>query len=556
MATRPNQPLTTISDIGQLQKALEASGLPKEYYKTVSLNQLLLDLTNSRYIISPQFYRQLQDLMLAIEQQKGIPVSTLTQQPEALPAVQDVLAPIEQREFGTTGAEGGGGGGGGRGGGGGGGSGGGGSAMSAQEELDLYRQRAEIDAQIAEREAQQKQAYEAEQARIQREFEAQQAEIERQARLRLQRLGDLTNLVGQFAGFQARARETLAGLQGDPFAFAAARTGAANLGQTPMQGFRGQLSQYAGQPLPTVDPNAPLNAIEAQIQGLQGLGQGPQQPNIFGMAGGGMVQTMQPQTVLVGERGPEVVHGSDFQVLPLTGSGATGYDATSLLPALAPLYKGLGAIGQGGLYGVIGTGGMGQTPGFATSAGADIGKLGFNPRLLRNANTGATYYRNNAGQLQWIPDWQSFQNFGFNPGDILTVTPEQLGRLGRLPSQGTMMGDIGTGGIRSSTLTQKPMEEGPMGPNGLPAAFNPLSAPIIEPVTGAILPAPFRAAATLQHLKLTNPAFYALAISAYSNALSRVGDPNSRIGYNQGSIEAEIAQALPTGASHGLIGLR
>ena len=44
--------------------------------------------------------------------------------------------------------------------------------------------------------------------------------------------------------------------------------------------------------------------------------------------------------------------------------------------------------------------------------------------------------------------------------------------------------------------------------------------------------------------------------SAVNNAISRVGDPNSKLGYTQNAIEAEMQQALPTGQSHGLIGLR
>ena len=78
----------------------------------------------------------------------------------------------------------------------------------------------------------------------------------------------------------------------------------------------------------------------------------------------------------------------------------------------------------------------------------------------------------------------------------------------------------------------------------------------VESGAKAILPAPYRAAQTLNQLRLTNPGFYQLALSAYSNALSRLGDPNTRVGYTPETIEAEYKAALPTGMSHGLIGLR
>src|SRR5207249_866998 len=92
------------------------------------------------------------------------------------------------------------------------------------------------------------------------------------------------------------------------------------------------------------DPNAPLSTIEQQIQGLQGAA-APQAPNVFGAAQGG---SFHDQTVLVGENGrPEIVTGSDFKVVPLTATAAAGYSSNSLLPALEPLYHGLGGVLRG-----------------------------------------------------------------------------------------------------------------------------------------------------------------------------------------------------------------
>lgn len=504
------QRIQTISDFDQLKKVYPD-------YSNASFNQLLLDLTSSGFTIAPAFYKKLQDFILKTEADEQVAVANLAQQPQFFPAAANAY------DYGSPPVgpdSGGGGGGGGRSGGGGG---GGGAAMSPEEEFAAWKQQRDYEAQL-EAEAR---TYQAEQDRIQREWQAEQDRIERENRFRLQRLGDLTNLVGQFAGIQARARETLAGLQGDPFKFASAKMGLAPQGVTPGESFRGELNQFIGQPMPQIDPNAPLSGIEQQIQGLSGQ-MAPQAPKLFGMAEGGAVGPGNHR-VLVGEEGPEIVEGGSFRVLPLTGKGAAGYDTNSLLPALAPLYSGLGYSS------VPRAGGMaGGHPGFATDLGGNTGNLGFNPRLLRDVGGGGIYYRGDAG-LQHFKTPEQFQNAGFNWGDVLNVTSNQLS------SFGPMAGDFtGAPGVTP----------------GLPNAFGPLSSPIIEPVTGAILPAPYRAAATLNHLRLTNPQFYQLALSAYANSMSRTGDPNSALGYSPESVEAEYMQALPTGRDHGLIGLR
>src|SRR5437867_419433 len=306
-------------------------------YKSASMNQLLIDLTNSGYILDPRFYKDLQDYMLATEQATGRSVADLAQLGGIFPAAArgDVTPPNAAT------AGGGGGGGGGR------------AAAEAQ---------AAAEAAIAAREEAQRQ-FQAQQDAIQRQWQEQQNELNRQAQLRLQRLGDLTGLVGQFAGFQAKARETLAGLQGDPYAFAAAKMGLAPSGVTPYQSFRGDLSQFAAQPLPQVGAEAPMSDIEAAIQRLQGQA-APQAPQtILGSAAeGGSVSGMGLQRVLVGERGPEIVEGSHFRVLPLSASGAAGYDPETLKPPLYSLYAGMGFGGIPGVRQMPG-GGFGLWPG-------------------------------------------------------------------------------------------------------------------------------------------------------------------------------------------------
>src|SRR5947199_402919 len=296
----------------QIQTIASFKDLEKVYpqYKSASMNQLLIDLTNSGYVISPQFYRDLQDYLLATEQATNRPVADLAQLGGIFPAAaRGDVTPADAKALG----------------GGGGGGGGGAEAAAAAE------------AAIAAREEAQRQ-WQAQQDAIQRQWQEQQNELNRQAQLRLQRLGDLTGLVGQFAGFQAKARETLAGLQGDPFRMAGAQLGMAPAGVTPMQSFAGQTRDFANQPLPQVSAEAPMSDIEAAIQRLQGQ-VAPQAPQgVFGFAEGGSVSGGGMQRVLVGERGPEVVEGSHFRVLPLSASGAAGFDPTTMLPGLQSLY--------------------------------------------------------------------------------------------------------------------------------------------------------------------------------------------------------------------------
>ncbi len=462
-------------------------------YANMGLIEILNKISKAGYHIGADFYKVLQTELLTTEAQTGVPV-----------AVQALGGQLATEQY-----------------------------QNALQAASSAAGSGASDAAALER-LQQQLAAEAEENRLQREFEAQQQEANRQAQLRLQRLSALTDLVGQFAGLQQRSRETLAGLQGDPFAFAAAKQGLASQGTTPVQSFGQDLRSFIGQPLPTIDPNAPLSNIEAQIQGLQGF-TGPLPPNVFGglsgMAGGGQVSGS-PQRVLVGERGPEVVEGSDFKVMPLTGSAQGGYDTSTLLPALAPLYSGLGF--QSIPTPQRATAGFGLGP---SGGAAAAERLGYRPALIGNFRTGQAYYRNPiTGQLQYVPSDELFRQSGFRYEDVFQVEPNELGSFGAI----------------GPALTAKPQTPIP----GQLSPFGPLSQPIIEPTTGAILPAPYRAAATLNYLRLTNPAFYQLALSAYAHSIGRVGDPNALLGYNQQALEAEIGAALPQGREHGLIGLR
>src|SRR5213596_2811735 len=96
----------------QIQTIHNFKDLEKIYpnYKSASMNQLLIDLTNTGFMIDPAFYRDLQDYLVATESATGHSVSDLAQLGGIFPAAArgDVTPPNAD----TTGGGGGGGGGG------------------------------------------------------------------------------------------------------------------------------------------------------------------------------------------------------------------------------------------------------------------------------------------------------------------------------------------------------------------------------------------------------------------------------------------------------------
>src|SRR2546428_8563236 len=224
-----------------------------------------------------------------------------------------------------------------------------------------------------------------------------------------------------------------------------------------MESFAGQTRDFANQPLPQVSANAPMSDIEAAIQRLQGLS-APQAPQgVFGMPtaqaeNGGSFSGM--QRVLVGERGPEVVEGSHFRVLPLSASGAAGYgyDPETLKPALSALYAGMGFGGVPGVRLDTATGG-----GFSLWPGQHgVGRLGYQPSLIHDIGSGKTYLRNAQGGLEGFNSPEDFARFGYNYGDVFNVPSGELSQYG-----------TPTGGI----VTQRATQPSNLGPNGLPSAF-------------------------------------------------------------------------------------
>ena len=424
------------------------------------------------------------------------------------------------------------------------------STQAAQTQMEAFeREQAKLlaDAKVASDKAQQ-------------EFLEEQNRLAEEAALKRGRLSTLTDLIQSFVGAQAQARDTLANLQPDDFRFAAVAGGIAPFGVTPQQGFQTQLQEFAAAPVPTADPNASLPSIESAIQGLTGANV-PLAPQTFGMAGGGTVPA--PFDVmsarLVGEAGPEVmVTGPQgVTILPL-GKGAQDggffpfepipFDRDTLLPALstsgifsdfgrvpfAQRGRKFGGTGQqrfmrGIFEGRAGERGSARNPlGANPFKASTLSKLGLAPGLVRFGGENTVYFRDPlTGELRPFSGAEQFGEAGFSMGNVVSVREQDRGTF--------QFGDV-------------------LGPNFDPSQaagtqgvspFTKFAAPIIEPTTGTLLPAPFAVAEQLNRLRLTNPTAFNLLLSAYESA-----DVPAM------AVLSTMQQALPFGAERGTIGLR
>jgi hypothetical protein len=420
------------------------------------------------------------------------------------------------------------------------------STQAAQTQAEAFaRAQAERDAAIAAQAATLTAQRAAERDKADREATAEQNRLAEEAALKRGRLSTLTDLIQSFVGAQAQARDTLANLQPDAFKFAAVAGGVAPFGVTPQQGFTEQLQQFAGAPVPTADPNASLPSIESAIQGLTGANV-PLPPQTFGapsgLAGGGTVPA--PFNVmsarLVGENPDGTVNKTTevmitspqgVAILPLGKGAQEGgffpfepieFDKETLLPAL-------------GTSGIFGSLGFKQFPTASTvpSAGQAItsplstlgtlSTLGVRPGLVRDSQTGIFSLVSPEG-TRHIGTWEEARALGFNLDDAVRLAPNEIIQLGpRL----------------SGALTTPPPVS-----TTQPSAFTKFSAPIIEPTTRTLLPAPFTVARQMNKLRLTSPFAFNLLLSAYEAA----GVPATAV---LGSVQA----ALPFGQERTLTGL-
>ncbi len=380
---------------------------------------------------------------------------------------------------------------------------------------------------------------------LNRQADIEAAALREEGANRRERLGTLTRLIEGFLGQQSQARDTLANLQPDPFRFAAVAGGVAPFGATPQQGFQQQLQQFAGAAVPQFDPSGSASSLEPIIAQLTGA-QAPQAPQGFGLAQGGTVTpAAQPQSFLVGEKGPEVmtVTAQGVQVTPLAGGmqdgGAIGFpfqpikfDPSSLLPALTT--SGIFQQGQNIPRGNIQPdqsiagfgGGLGFPAGFMEN-------LGIRPSFFSIFGKDEIFFRdpNFPGQFRLVTDTP--QTGGSATGQIQPRSVVQVADTAAFGTQGPR--PIGATELRESLANV----------GGRPSQFTKFSAPLIEPTTGTLLPAPFTVASELNQLRVTNPTAFNLLLNAYELA----GQPAS-------SVLSTIQAALPFGQARSAVGLR
>jgi hypothetical protein len=223
-------------------------------------------------------------------------------------------------------------------------------------------------------------------------------------------------------------------------------------------------------------------------------------------------------------------------ILPGFATPPTYTDVTTEQQALAGLYEHLGlsplvgtvgALGSSLLGGIPGLPGdtLGQTP-TGSALGAELGQLGVQPRLARDASTGTVYVADEGGKWHQITDpglasARELSYLHFSPQDIVdmpsnyfsqTSDPWLLGQPGNLK--------------RVQGLMARP--QGSVYPS--------LATPIREPTSGMILPAVREVAAYLGQLKNAQPSVYDLVLKAYETA-----------GIPQAAVEREMQFFTPTG---------
>jgi len=398
---------------------------------------------------------------------------------------------------------------------------------------------------FAAAEAEKARQYQAEQERLQREWQMEQDRLAREEQARQARLGVLTDLITNFASNQQKSRELLFQLGPDPFKFAAGFQGMANRGTTPQQAFSNQLTEYSGRPLPTVDPNAPKESIDAAINKIAPGGIIPGLPvpaAQWGLASGGTIKKDnkgQPTRVMVGERGPEMleVDKDSVKVIPnhqlpmisrpmyhAAEGGDFTFDDVSMAPAVSALYQGLGMGGQD--IPKVNT----FEHGYTLPNSGLYKTLGIQPSLIRDHQTGQAYWRNAQGQLQPITSQAEFDAAGFDWADFANVPTSGLSQMGTISNtifDDAMMKDIPQG------------QTNPLGPYGN----------VLNTTAGKFaLPAPIKVLSILRQMERDNPFFFNMLMGGYEDA-----------GFPANTIKAQMDEGAVQGVTQNtrrLIGFR
>lgn len=346
---------------------------------------------------------------------------------------------------------------------------------------------------------------------------------------------------------QQSAREMKFQTREDPFAFAQAMSGGPMLGGTPAQAFRQNLSAFANAPIPGMSINTPIPEME-QILGQMGGMQMPMPGPYVGMAEGGIIDmeqrdgafSMKPtqkRTVLVGDGGgiiPGVTEAltieegpfgiKSVEVTPLAGmaQGGMTVNPEAMKALLAPLFA---DISPGGY----------PTASYGQRA-STLGRFGYQPSLAQVGD--AFYLRSPEGQYREI---SPYYITGHGAGST-TPTPESA-VLMRNIEELQRLGPIGRG-LSTRELPdflsafQRPQSVGP---------FGPMSSLISEPVSGAMMPAPYQVAQELTRLRYENPTAFEGIMSAYANSYIG-GQPT---GFSRQAVLGQMGAATPSAGAFG-----
>jgi len=422
-------------------------------------------------------------------------------------------------------------------------------------------------------------AWEADQARLAREAAAAEAERNRLEQLRQSRFSALQGIVDRFIAEQGQASRLVAGLGPDQFKMASALQGLPVLGTTPQAGFAQAQTEFASRPVPNVSAQAPISEIETAIAAIGGIKPPSLPASGFGMAMGGTLPGMVPEmmppqpmpeqppgmmpgqemmqmgppaapgapqfgttktAVLIGEGNLQVEPGTEVaitdtatgttEIIPLTGQAAAGasifspgyggfaqrppgalFDPMSGVAAINPLYAGMG---------------LPQFPMANSNPSLSLlNRLGVQPSLLKSTSDPTVYYRDPAtNQYRGITGPDVFNQSGFDWGNIVSSGDISGLPMGPVLDRPTLF-PPGTG---SESFSQK------------------LGRPLVEPMTGAILPAPQANAFKLAQLAARNAGLFELALQAYESA-----------GLTRQSVLSSLTNVLITGRDQGTgIGLR
>lgn len=220
-------------------------------YETQTLTQLLAsDLFNGpgAYQFAPDFYKELQQTMLALEAQYGVPPS---QQEAGILGSKSAKAKLLD---GT----------------GGGGGGGGGTARNIYEEDRLQRERDE---------------------RL-HQYELELERLREENALRRQYVGEAGAAIRDLQSAQQRAREIVAETTGrDPIGTAVHLGGGVLRGTTPASAFRQNTRSFAERPAPVLNEQASIDELKALLADVRGRIEGQPVAPTLGFAGGGMMRT-------------------------------------------------------------------------------------------------------------------------------------------------------------------------------------------------------------------------------------------------------------------------